>query len=121
MSGEHELPTASVVRSSQATPARRRGQPCTETFKPQPIHLSQTESCSNKRSHFSQHWFASLSHMRSVLDNWRDDYNHHRGHSSLGYVPPAEFAARSRLLAGDTAQPQPSTTIQPPDSRAECY
>ena len=29
MSGEHELPTASVVRSSQATPARRRGQLCT--------------------------------------------------------------------------------------------
>lgn len=25
---EHELPTASVVRSSQATPARRRGQLC---------------------------------------------------------------------------------------------
>ncbi|MBL0418714.1 transposase, partial [Ramlibacter sp. AW1] len=21
----------------------------------------------------SQHWFASLSHMRSVIDNWRDD------------------------------------------------
>ena len=33
----------------------------------------------------SQHWFASLSHMRSVLDNWRDDYNHRRGHSSPGY------------------------------------
>jgi len=32
----------------------------------------------------SQHWFASMSHMRSVLDNWRDDYNHHRGHSSPG-------------------------------------
>ena len=30
MSVEHGLPTASVVRSSQATPARRRGQPCTE-------------------------------------------------------------------------------------------
>ena len=26
----------------------------------------------------SQHWFASLSHMRSVIDNWRDDYNHYR-------------------------------------------
>ena len=25
---EHGLPTAAVVRSSQATPARRRGQPC---------------------------------------------------------------------------------------------
>jgi putative transposase len=31
MSVEHGLPTASVVRSSRATPARRRGQPCTET------------------------------------------------------------------------------------------
>lgn len=26
---EHGLPTAAVVRSSQATPARRRGQACT--------------------------------------------------------------------------------------------
>lgn len=37
----------------------------------------------------SQHWFASLSHMRSIVDNWRYDYNHHRPHSILGYVPPA--------------------------------
>ena len=29
MSGQHEMPTASVVRSSQATPARRRGHLCT--------------------------------------------------------------------------------------------
>lgn len=40
----------------------------------------------------SQHWFASLSHMRSIIDNWRHDYNHHRPHSALGYVPPAVFA-----------------------------
>ena len=32
LSVEHELPTASVVRSSRATPARRRGQLCTEDF-----------------------------------------------------------------------------------------
>ena len=37
----------------------------------------------------SQHWFASLSHMRSVIDNWREDHNHHRPHSTLGYVLPA--------------------------------
>lgn len=60
-----------------------------------------------------RHWFASLSHMRSVLDNWRDDYNHHRGHSSLGYVPPAVFmfAARSSLLAGGLAQRRQRNSI----------
>lgn len=56
--------------------------------------------------------FASLSHMRSVIDNWRDDYNHHRGHSTLGYVPPAIFAARCRQLADGTSQPTESTTMQ---------
>ena len=58
----------------------------------------------------SQHWFASLSHMRSVIDNWRDDCNHH--HSTLGYVPPAVFAARWRQLAGAPSQPTASTTMQ---------
>lgn len=66
----------------------------------------------------SQHWFASLSHMRSVIDNWRQDYNHHRGHSSLGYLPPAAFAVRCRLLAGGSGN-QSSITIQPMDSEAE--
>lgn len=45
----------------------------------------------------SQHWFASLSHMRSIIANWRDDYNHHRPHSTLGYIPPAKFAALTAL------------------------
>ncbi|WP_415656062.1 IS3 family transposase [Roseateles sp.] len=63
----------------------------------------------------SQHWFASLSHMRSVIDNWREDYNHHRPHSTLGYVPPAVFAARCRQHAGDTApNPASTTTMQTP-------
>lgn len=47
----------------------------------------------------SQRWFASLSHMRSVRDNWREDYNHHRPHSTLGYVPPALFAASTTMQA----------------------
>jgi putative transposase len=32
-----------------------------------------------------QHGFASLGHMRSVLDNWRDDYNHHRATPAINY------------------------------------
>ena len=43
MSGEHELTTASVVRSSQATPARRRGRLCTGV-KPAGSHLSNPNS-----------------------------------------------------------------------------
>ncbi|MGE4049452.1 MAG: IS3 family transposase [Piscinibacter sp.] len=63
----------------------------------------------------SQHWFASLSHMRSVIDNWRDDYNHHRPHSTLRYVPPAVFAARCRQHAGGNApNPASTTTMQTP-------
>ena len=61
----------------------------------------------------SQHWFASLSHMRSIVDSWRDDYNHHRPHSTLGYVPPALFAAQCRQLAGGTAKNTASTTMHP--------
>lgn len=60
----------------------------------------------------SQHWFASLNHMRSIVGSWRDDYNHHRPHSTLGYVPPALFAAQCRQLAGGTAQTTASTTMQ---------
>jgi putative transposase len=70
----------------------------------------------------SQHWFASLSHMRSVIDNWREDYNHHRPHSSCGYLPPAKFAAQCRGHALGTANPinqqQRSDTIQLLDSNS---
>jgi putative transposase len=60
----------------------------------------------------SQHWFASLSHMRSIVDSWRDDYNHHQPHSTLGYVPPAFFAAQCLQLAGGTALTTAPTTMQ---------
>ena len=37
--------------------------------------------------------FWSLAHARVVISDWKHDYNHHRRHSSLGYLPPARFAA----------------------------
>jgi putative transposase len=39
----------------------------------------------------NEHWFQSLSHARSVVEEWRIDYNQHRPHSSLGYLSPEEF------------------------------
>ena len=37
-------------------------------------------------------WFTSLSDARRKIEGWRQDYNQQRPHSSLNYLPPAEFA-----------------------------
>lgn len=47
--------------------------------------------------------FESLSAVRNLSTFRKNDYNHQRPHSSLGYVSPTEYAAR---LAG-SATPQP--------------
>lgn len=52
--------------------------------------------------------FESLATARKLTAAWKDDYNHHRPHSSLGYVAPAEFAARCAASVRASATPQPS-------------
>jgi len=37
-------------------------------------------------------WFTSLRDARRKVEDWRQDYNQQRPHSSLNYLPPAEFA-----------------------------
>ena len=37
--------------------------------------------------------FWSLAQARVVITDWKDDYNHRRRHSSLGYQAPAVYAA----------------------------
>ncbi len=37
--------------------------------------------------------FWSLAQARVVITDWKDDYNHRRRHSSLGYLAPAVYAA----------------------------
>ena len=39
--------------------------------------------------------FRSLGHARTLIAEWRDDYNGRRPHTSLGGLTPAEFASRS--------------------------
>ncbi|MGW8341116.1 integrase core domain-containing protein [Xanthomonas axonopodis pv. khayae] len=40
------------------------------------------------------HWLLSLDGARQKIENWRANYNLFRTHSSIGDVPPAEFAAQ---------------------------
>jgi len=58
--------------------------------------------------------FESLSAARKLTAAWRGDYNDHRPHSSLGYVPPSEFAARCAASTPEkpSATPQPSPPFQ---------
>jgi putative transposase len=59
--------------------------------------------------------FESLAAARKLTAAWREDYNHYRPHSSLGYVTPAEFAARCAASVRPTAslQQHSGTTLVP--------
>ena len=59
--------------------------------------------------------FESLVAARKLTAAWKDDYNYYRPHGSLGYVTPAEFAARSAasVRATPSLQQQSGTTLLP--------
>jgi putative transposase len=59
--------------------------------------------------------FESLVAARKLTQAWRDDYNQHRPHGSLGYVAPAEFAARcaASVRATPSLQQHSGTTLVP--------
>ncbi|AOV99950.1 mobile element protein [Dehalococcoides mccartyi] len=37
-------------------------------------------------------WFISLKQAREIIENWREDYNKVRPHSSLNNLTPVEYA-----------------------------
>jgi len=51
----------------------------------------------------NEHAFPSLIRARTAIDEWRHDYKHHRPHSSLAGLTPAEFL-RNHLLTNSRSQ-----------------
>lgn len=49
----------------------------------------------------NRHWFMSLTDAREKIEAWRVEYNNVRPHSSLGYLPPVEFARREKIRQND--------------------
>jgi putative transposase len=45
----------------------------------------------------NEQWFQSLPQARECIAEWRKDYNEVRPHSSLGRIPPAQFAQQQRI------------------------
>jgi putative transposase len=43
-------------------------------------------------------WFQTIGQAKQRIESWREEYNRERPHSSLGYLTPAEFAARGAPL-----------------------
>lgn len=59
------------------------------------------------------HWFVSLEDARHRIEAWRVDYNHVRPHSSLGDVPPKEFAKMAGLQSATPTSAPPSPPHAP--------
>ena len=45
----------------------------------------------------NEQWFQSLPQARDCIAEWRKDYNEVRPHSSLGRIPPSQFAQKQRI------------------------
>ena len=59
-----------------------------------------------------------LEDARSLSRRWRDEYNHHRPHSSLGYVPPAVYAASLGVPPVGAAPLPPARPAMEPQSES---
>lgn len=59
----------------------------------------------------SEHWFLSLDEAREVIEEWRQDYNQFRPHSSLDDLTPEQFRDRSAVLWAPPAPAGPQIAL----------
>lgn len=46
----------------------------------------------------NENWFISLKHAKDKIENWRQDYNSYRPHSSLGNLTPNQFIESLKIM-----------------------
>jgi putative transposase len=63
-------------------------------------------NASVRRECLSEHYFSTLAEAEIVLGIFRDEYNNHRPHSSLGQKTPAEIYAGTRTNADSGEVPK---------------
>lgn len=49
----------------------------------------------------NREWFRDLREARTLIESWRQFYNHRRPHSALGYLTPAQFHQQSRNMTAN--------------------
>ena len=54
--------------------------------------------------HLNEIWFETLQQARNAASIWKQDYNQVRPHSSVGRIPPAEFAHLHRQRAANEGE-----------------
>jgi len=74
-----------------------------------PVENAHIESFNSRfrQECLNENWFMSLADAQEKVEEWRQDYNVNRPHSSLGNLAPAEFAsARGGSSASATLRPR---------------
>jgi len=69
----------------------------------------------------NEHLFTSYRHARQLIEQWRNDYNTQRPHSSLGNMTPIEFLAHctQNPQRSGSLEPDAGSTIQPVANRPD--
>jgi putative transposase len=84
------LDSIALFRGYPATIRTQVHLPCTGSMGLIVIHLLFNgrfrDECLN------EHWFSDIVHARKIINDWRQDYNECRPHSTLNYQTPSEFA-----------------------------
>ena len=104
MAGERGLPEAIVVDNGPefrgralAAWSEERGVRLEFIQPGKPVQNAYIESFNGRLRDecLNANWFTSLTDARRKIETWRQDYNQQRPHSSLDYLPPAEFARKA--------------------------